>query len=241
MVSLPRTFVKANIDHKPKPGEYPSEIGIKTTEEKANLVSSKLTYEHMNLHAPALDVDHKVECYESSTPGHYHILIDVPMPWWKYRMLMWWMYKCGILEKGYYKASAKKKASYLRKKGVLKPGAEIPSDNKHKLQIEDLKKQYTLPKNAEIMGVGYIAAEKDETSVIKFMKNFKPENVYNIPINLIDEKDFSQDETDYLAVNEEGPEEEAISFGSSIEKESPWEEKENPIKEPEFEEWQTWQ
>lgn len=98
-----------------EPKEY-----VEAEAEESNLVTSKLDYLKGNLHAPALDVDFPVECYESSTPGHYHILIDVPMPWWKYRLLMWWMSKCGILEKGYYKASVARKASYLRKKGVKK-------------------------------------------------------------------------------------------------------------------------
>ncbi len=218
LASLPRMFVKADIDQKPKPGEYPTELGVITSEEEANLVSSKLTYEHMNLHAPALDVDHKVECYESSTPGHYHILIDVPMRWWKYKMLMWWMYKCGILEKGYYKASAKKKASYLRKKGILKPDAKIPSEN------------------AGIIGVGYIAAEKDKSSVMdyldEFMKDFKSENAYNIPMKLISEKQLKQaiEELDNKVKNE-APVLDSIEKLKNMEPKQP----------PHVEEWQTWQ
>jgi hypothetical protein len=121
---LPRVHYKCDkLDAPPKKMENgylePKEY-IQTDKEESNLVTSKLDYLKGNLHAPAFDVDFPVECYESSTPGHYHILIDVPMPWWKYRLLMWWMAKCGILEKGYYKASVARKASYLRKKGVKK-------------------------------------------------------------------------------------------------------------------------
>lgn len=105
-------------------GEYTGQKYEEVEPEKANLVSSRLEYLRGKLHAPALDIDYPVQCYESSTPGHYHVLIDVPMSWWKYRILMWWMSVCGILEKGYYKASVKRKASYLRKKGVLKLESE---------------------------------------------------------------------------------------------------------------------
>lgn len=131
---LPRVYYKQkNLDKEPKKdqaGNYPPlEQAEDVPEEEANLVSSKLQYIGSNLHAPALDVDFPVECYESSTPGHYHVYIDVPMPWWKYRIMLWWMTKCGIIERGYYKASVKRKATYLRKKGVYKPGAQQNNQN----------------------------------------------------------------------------------------------------------------
>lgn len=116
--------------------KYPDKQYVKTKPEGANLVTSKLDYIKGNLHAPALDIDFPVDCYESSTPGHYHVLIDVPMPWWKYRILMWWMSVCGIIERGYYKASVRRKGSYLRKQGIWKEDSEKNKDNP-----EDIEQQ----------------------------------------------------------------------------------------------------
>lgn len=129
-MTLPRVYYKCENLDKPKPkvahagGYNEHEYEEDVPEEEANLVSSKLAYPQGNLHAPALDVDLPVECYESSTPGHYHIYIDVPIPWRKYKKMLRAMAKAGVIEWGYYKASVKRKASYLRKKGVLKPGAQ---------------------------------------------------------------------------------------------------------------------
>lgn len=90
-------------------------------EEEANLISSKLNIPgKTNLHAPTLDIDLPVHCYESSTKDHYHLFIDVAMPWWKYKILLRCLAFCGIIEKGYWKASVTRGASLLRKKGVLK-------------------------------------------------------------------------------------------------------------------------
>lgn len=127
-MTLPRVYYKCeNLDkpkaEKPKPGEYDiKEYEENVPEKEANLISSKLAYPGSDLHAPALDVDLPVECYESSTPGHYHIFIDVPIPWRKYKKMLKAMAKAGVIEEGYYKASIKRKATYLRKKGVMKPG-----------------------------------------------------------------------------------------------------------------------
>ncbi len=136
-MSLPRVYYKCENLDKPKPeikqahagGYNEHEYEEDVPEKEANLVSSKLSYPKGNLHAPALDVDLPVECYESSTPGHYHIYIDVPIPWRKYKKMLRAMAKAGVIEWGYYKASVKRKASYLRKKGVLKPGAAQANGN----------------------------------------------------------------------------------------------------------------
>lgn len=74
-----------------------------------------------NMHTVAIDVDHPVRLIESTTLGHYHLLIDVPMPWWKYRRLLKALKVAGIIEPGYYSAAVGRRATFLRMPWVKKP------------------------------------------------------------------------------------------------------------------------
>jgi hypothetical protein len=78
---------------------------------EANLVSS-LTVD--GLHAPALDIDMPARLVPSRTPGHFHLFIDKPMKWWRYRILLRVLAWAGIIEKGYYRASRDRKMTMLR-------------------------------------------------------------------------------------------------------------------------------
>lgn len=129
---LPRKYYKdAHIDKKPDPkqeGNYSSKKPEDVPDpDDANLISSELDYPYDEdvpaddrLHAPALDVDLPVQVIESSTPGHYHLYIDRPMTWKEYKHLLRALARAGIIEKGYYKASVKRGATFLRKPGVKK-------------------------------------------------------------------------------------------------------------------------
>jgi len=75
---------------------------------------------HENMHTVAIDIDHEVKVIGSSTEGHYHLLIDVPMPWWKYRRLLKAMKVAGIIEPGYYAAAVGRRATFLRLPWVKK-------------------------------------------------------------------------------------------------------------------------
>ena len=86
-------------------------------EEEATLVASTT---QRNTHAPAIDLDVPAFLVPSSTPGHSHLYIDVEMSWWKYRVLLWVLKFTGIIEPGYYRASIHRKASFLRRPGVMK-------------------------------------------------------------------------------------------------------------------------
>jgi hypothetical protein len=84
----------------------------------SNLIGSQLC--DSDLHAPALDIDVPHSLTPSSTPGHGHLFIDVPMPWKKYKKLLKVMGECGILEKGYVDASIRRRGSFLRLPWVKK-------------------------------------------------------------------------------------------------------------------------
>jgi hypothetical protein len=92
----------------------------------ANAVSSKLLFS--DKHLILLDVDHICSLVGSSTTGHYHLYIDKELSWRQYRRLLKALMKAGVIEKGYYKVSMKRKATFLRVPGEskkLKSGKEI--------------------------------------------------------------------------------------------------------------------
>jgi len=132
---LPRKhFFDKNVEQenttgtKPKQNYEQEDTAPKLTKkDDANLISSELDYPYdsavpadEHLHAPTLDIDFPIQCYESSTPGHYHLLIERPMTWKQYKKFLYALMKAGIIEEGYYKASIKKGGSFLRKKGTKK-------------------------------------------------------------------------------------------------------------------------
>ena len=74
----------------------------------------------VGFHTVAIDVDVPVRVLKSSTHDHYHLLIDVPMPWWKYRRLLRALMEAGIIERGYYSASLRREGTFLRLPWVKK-------------------------------------------------------------------------------------------------------------------------
>lgn len=103
-----------------KPGGY-APFGTKFTPTddiaRANLISSQLPD---GRHAPVFDVDLPCAAIRSTTPGHYHLYIEKPMSWRKYKRLLRALYKAGVIERGYYTASVARRASYVRKPGHFK-------------------------------------------------------------------------------------------------------------------------
>lgn len=89
--------------------------------EAANLVSS-LT--ERGLHAPVLDLDFPARLVPSSTPGHFHLYLDVEMAWEVYEKLLGALAEAGVLESGYVHAMLGRGATYVRREGVLKEAAK---------------------------------------------------------------------------------------------------------------------
>ena len=59
-------------------------------------------------HAPVLDLDIPHRLVSSSTPGHSHLFLDVPMSWRSYKKLLKALAKAGIIEPGYRDASLRR-------------------------------------------------------------------------------------------------------------------------------------
>lgn len=69
-----------------------------------------------SLHALAIDLDVPARLVPSSTPGHTHLFIDVPMSWGVYQEILGVLAYAGILEDGYVEASASQGKTLLRTK-----------------------------------------------------------------------------------------------------------------------------
>lgn len=93
------------------PGEAPSNDLGEEEIHPPNLTSSTL-YES-NLHVLTVDVDFPCAVIPSSTPGHFHLMIDKTMTWDQYRTLLQAMADAGILQQGYVDASVARGASMV--------------------------------------------------------------------------------------------------------------------------------
>ena len=95
-------------------GEYEKNTYVNWRD--ADVVTSELkTFNHI----VALDIDYDAHLLPSSTPGHWHLYLDVPggIPNRQYMKLLKQLSKCGVIEPGYYRASKKRGHTALRRPG----------------------------------------------------------------------------------------------------------------------------
>lgn len=78
----------------------------------AEVVSSELV--DSKLHAPVLDIDFPAVLLPSSTLGHYHLYLNKPMTWRQYKRLLKALAKANVIEKGYAKASIRRRHTAVR-------------------------------------------------------------------------------------------------------------------------------
>lgn len=90
-------------------------------EPEANLVGSLLDTWWPEMHAPTLDIDLPCRLVQSSTPGHFHLYIDKAMKWPDYERLLTVLAEVGIIEPGYADASIRRRQTFVRKPGIVKP------------------------------------------------------------------------------------------------------------------------
>ncbi|QNN99734.1 hypothetical protein PBI_ROPE_75 [Mycobacterium phage Rope] len=77
-------------------------------------------YKSEGKHRVLLDLDCPHVYVPSSTPGHGHLIIDVPQDWNTYKRLLQLLGDMGILQYGYVDASFKREETWLRAPGVPK-------------------------------------------------------------------------------------------------------------------------
>lgn len=71
-------------------------------------------------HMPVLDFDLPARLVPSSTEGHFHLYIDVPMEWEVYRKLIEAMRDAGLLQPGFANASIAREATMCRPEWIKK-------------------------------------------------------------------------------------------------------------------------
>lgn len=96
------------------------------TVEEATLVSSATTFSD-DLHAPVLDLDYGAHLEPSSTPGHFHLYLDMLIEHDKYMRLLKALAECGVIQYGFADASIQRGASFVRAPGVRK-GVDLPAN-----------------------------------------------------------------------------------------------------------------
>lgn len=92
----------------------------------ANLISSRIAgqghdSDEMALHAPVLDIDFPAALIPSSTPGHFHLYLEKPIPWPAYENLLNALADANIIERGFANASISRHRTFVRKFDVPKP------------------------------------------------------------------------------------------------------------------------
>lgn len=105
-----------------------------TTKLDANLISSEC---QDGFHRPVLDFDLPARYVESTTKGHGHLYIDVPMEWEKYEKLLIALGEAGILEDGYVKAALRRKATFVRPPWVKKTCKKCPDCQGTGMELDD--------------------------------------------------------------------------------------------------------
>jgi hypothetical protein len=106
-----------DLDHDEYMGDRHSKL-VPLPLDESNVVSSLLTN---GGHAPAIDVDLPIHAVQSSTPGHWHLYLDVELSWPDYLRLLEVMRDVGIVQDGFYRSAKSRGTTLLRLPGVPKP------------------------------------------------------------------------------------------------------------------------
>lgn len=107
---------------------YDSSVSLVDTDdlERADVITSQVAGPAGilgDLHKVVLDIDFPAQLIPSSTPGHFHLLIDVEMAWGNYADMLEAMRDAGILEEGYVSASIARGFTAVRLPWVKKEDA----------------------------------------------------------------------------------------------------------------------
>jgi hypothetical protein len=100
---------------------------LDTASSDYNLITSfvqgaPVTHPDATLHAPVLDLDIPCELIPSTQPGHWHLYINKPITWEKYRLLLNGLRSADLIEKGYYDSAVSRKYTAVRPVSRVKPG-----------------------------------------------------------------------------------------------------------------------
>ena len=90
---------------------------VECKREEANVVGSLC---QDGFHRPVIDIDHNVQLVPSSTLGHYHLYLGVPMEKERYFKLLHALVDAGVVSSFYVKAADVRGQTFVRLPGVRK-------------------------------------------------------------------------------------------------------------------------
>lgn len=99
---------------------YRNEVRVEVgTLQEATVIGSQTG--STGVHLPVLDLDFPCTLVPSRTTGHFHLYLERPMGWLKYKRLLRALWKAGIIERGYYKMAVKRGQTFVRKPEMTVP------------------------------------------------------------------------------------------------------------------------
>lgn len=124
-----QALAHADFEATKRDGDYSNEhTMVGANLDQANLITSivsdgaiSLLGGHFTQHKVVIDVDMPAQLIESSTPGHFHLLIDKAMSWDQYIHLLQALVNAGIVEPGYLAAAERRGHTAVRLPWVRKP------------------------------------------------------------------------------------------------------------------------
>lgn len=124
-------FVKdwGNDDSGDKNSNRPSDREKASGLDDANVITSLRTDDPLSFddtHALVIDIDHASWLMPSTTPGHYHLYVDVSIEDQKLWPMLQAMADAGVVEQGYVSASKERGFTSVRLPWVEKVKGKVP-------------------------------------------------------------------------------------------------------------------
>lgn len=130
--SLTPYFVRdwGNDDSDDKDSNRPSDREQVSSLHQANVMTSLRESDDIlqddKAHALVIDIDHPSWLIPSTTPGHYHLYVDVSIDDSQYWRLVEALAESGVVERGYYGASKARGFTSVRLPWVEKVKGKVP-------------------------------------------------------------------------------------------------------------------
>lgn len=117
--AFPHKTYRAAPDKQTLPGSWVSELVEEPDPREAQLISSEIAGLPTH-HTVMLDIDAPARLVPSTTPGHYHLYIDIAVTWESYEPLLDALANAGVIQRGYADASIQRQGTCLRLPWVRK-------------------------------------------------------------------------------------------------------------------------
>lgn len=115
-----RQTISINIEQQGLPGDQQNNQVVPFGEADCIISRTSTEYFGQVQHAPVIDIDVPCRLEPSTTPGHFHLYIDMFMDYGLLSQLLWAMVNAGIVEQGYAEVSDHRGYSSVRLPWVTK-------------------------------------------------------------------------------------------------------------------------